>query len=141
MATIPPFVSEGAQAGQAAEMKIHKVMWLTVGNGQLLELADYVVDIDGKIDIVVYKGNLRIRMDLLDKDPDAAAGSCRLQLNAHVDGNATYEVKDDALTVAATIKEKNATVSLSRDDHGKKTKCVMTGFLDITCWLEAKNGA
>jgi hypothetical protein len=138
MATIPPYVSEGAAAGQAAEMKIHKLMWLTVGNGKLLELADYVVDIDGQIDIVVYKGNLHIRIELLDHDADAAAGACRLQLNAYVDENASYQVKDDSLTVSATIKEKSATVSLSRDDHGKKTECVMTGFLDITCYLEAK---
>lgn len=139
MATIPPYVSEGAQAGQAAEMKIHKLMWLTVGNGKLLELADYVVDIDGQIDIVIYKGNLHIRIELLDHDADAEAGPCRLQLNAHVDENASYQVKNDTLTVSATIKQKSATVSLSRDDHGKKTKCVMTGFLDITCWLEAKD--
>lgn len=139
MATIPPYVSAGAQAGQAAEMKIHKLMWLTVGNGKLLELADYIVDIDGQIDIVVYKGNLHIRIDLLDQDPAATAGPCRLQLNAHVDASATYEVKNGALTVSATIKQKSATVSLSRDDGGKKTKCVMTGFLDITCYLEAKD--
>lgn len=137
MATIPPFVSDGAQAGQAAEMKIHKLMWLTVGNGQLQELSDYLVDIDGLIDIVVYKGNLRIRLELLDQDAAATAGPCRLQLNAHVDDNASYAVKNDALTVSATMKGKSATVSLSRDD-GKKTKCVMTGFLDITCWLETK---
>ncbi len=138
MATIPAYVSEGATAGQAAEMKLHKLMWLTVGNGKLLELADYVVDIDGQIDIVVYKGNLHIRIELLDQDAEADAGPCRLQLNAHVDENASYAVKNDALTVSATIKQKSATVGLSRDDHGKKTKCVMTGFLDITCWLEAK---
>jgi hypothetical protein len=136
MATIPPYVSEGAQAGQAAEMKIHKLMWLTVGNGKLLELADFVVDIDGQIDIVIYKGNLHICIELLDHDADAEAGPCRLQLNAHVDENATYQVKDGALTVSATIKEKSATVSLSRDNDGTKTKCVMTGFLDITCYLE-----
>lgn len=140
MATIPPFVSEGAQAGQAAEMKIHKLMWLTVGNGKVLELADYVVDIDGLIDIVIYKGNLRIRMELLDQTLDAVSGPCRLQLNAHVDENASYQVTNGALTVSATMKGRSATVSLSRDDHGKKTKCVMTGFLDITCWLEAKDG-
>ncbi|HSN74351.1 MAG TPA: hypothetical protein VL334_04540 [Anaerolineae bacterium] len=138
MATIPPYVSEGAAAGQAAEMKIHKLMWLTVGNGKLFELTDYVVDIDGQIDIVVYKGNLHIRIELLDQDAAADAGPCRLQLNAHVDENASYQVKDDFLTVSATIKEKSATVSLSRDNNGEKTKCVLTGFLDITCWLEAK---
>jgi hypothetical protein len=139
MATIPPYVSEGAAAGQAAEMKIHKLMWLTVGNGKLLELADYVVDIDGQIDIVVYKGNLHIRIELLDHDAAAAAGPCRLQLNAHVDENASYVVKNGALTVSAAIKQKRATVELSRDNGGKKTKCAMTGFLDITCWLEAKD--
>lgn len=138
MATIPPFVSEGAQAGQAAEMKIHKLIWLTVGSGKLLELSDYVVDIDGQIDIVVYKGNLHIRIDLLDQNAAGMAGPCRLQLNAHVDENASYAIKNGALTVSATIKEKSATVSLSRDNDGTKTKCVLTGFLDITCYLEAK---
>jgi hypothetical protein len=66
------------------------------------------------------------------------AGHCRLQLNAHVDENASYEVTNGALTVSATIKQKSATVGLSRDNDGKKTRCVLTGFLDITCWLETK---
>jgi hypothetical protein len=137
MATIPPFVSEGAHAGQAAEMKIHKVMWIGVGHGKVLALSDFEVDIDGMVDLVVYKGNLRIHLQLLDKNSEATAGPCRLQLNAHVDEKASYQVKDEVLAVAASIKDKSATVSLSRDNHGKLTKCQLTGFLDITTYLEA----
>jgi hypothetical protein len=137
MATIPPYVSEGAHAGQSADMKIRKLLWLTVGHGKVLALSDYEVDIDGQIDIVVYKGNLRIHLELLDQDAAAVAGPCRLGLNAHVDENATYQVQDGVLSVSAIIKQKSASVSLSRDDSGSKTRCVMTGYLDITAYLEA----
>ena len=139
MATIPPFVSEGAEAGNEVDMKVHKIMWLSVGHGKVLTLSDYEVDVDGHIDIVVYKGNLRIHMELLDQDPHAAAGPCRLGLNAHVDEKATYKVDGDVLTVSATIKGESATVSLSRDDDRKKTKCVLTGYLDITAYLEVSD--
>jgi len=118
-------------------MKIRKFVWIPVGKGQLLALSAYDVDIDGVVDLVIYKGNLRIRLNLLDQDAEATAGPCRLQLNAHVDENASYQVENGCLAVSATIKEKAATVTLSRDNGGKLTKCVMTGFLDITTYLQA----
>lgn len=140
MATLYPYITEGAHAGQPAQMKIHKVVWVPVGSGTVKALSDYEVDIDGQVDLVVYKGGLRIYLQLLDQDQAASTGPCRLQLNAHVDEKASYKVEHDTLTVSAAIKGKEATVSLSRDNHGKMTKCQMTGFLDITTYLEPKDG-
>jgi hypothetical protein len=139
MATLYPYITEGAHAGQPAQMKIHKVMWLPVGSGTVKALSDYEVDIDGQVDLIVYKGDLRIFLQLLDQDKNATAGPCRLQLNSHVDEQASYKVDQDVLTVSAAMKGKAATVSLSRENHGKLTKCQLTGFLDITTYLEPKD--
>lgn len=136
MATLYPYVSEGARADQPADMKIRKFVWIPVGKGKIVTLSDYEVDIDGQVDLVVYKGNLRIYLQLLDQDPDAVAGPCRLQFNSHVDENASYQIDQQSLKVSAAMKGKAATVGLSRDNNGKMTKCEMTGFLDITTYIE-----
>lgn len=140
MATLFPYVSEGARADQPADMKIRKFVWIPVGKGKIVTLSDYEVDIDGQVDLVVYKGNLRIHLVLLDQDPDADEGPCRLQFNAHVDENASYQVEQESLLVSAAMKGKAATVSLSRHNDGKMTKCAMTGFLDITTYIEPQEG-
>jgi len=137
MAALYPYISEGAHPGQAIAMKVHTLVWVEVGKGKLKTLSDFEVDIDGQVSVVVYKGDLRIHLLLLDQNKDAVAGPCRLQLNSYLDENASYKVEDECLTVSATIKDKAATVSLKRDNHGKQTKCVMTGYLDITAYLEA----
>ena len=136
MATLYPYISEGAHAGQKAQLKAHKFVWIPVGKGTVAALSDFEVDIDGRVQLVVYNGDLRIRLQLLDEDPEAVSGPCILQLNAHVDDKASYQVDDGALTVSAAIADKQATVSLSRCDDGEQTECIMTGYLDITVHLE-----
>ena len=138
MATLYPYISEGAHAGQKAQLKAHKFVWIPVGEGTVAALSDFEVDIAGQLQLVVYNGDLRIHLQLLDEDPEAVSGPCMLQLNAHVDDKASYQVDDGALTVSAAIADKKATVSLSRCDGGEQTECKMTGFLDITVHLEPK---
>jgi len=48
MATLYPCISEGAHAGQQAQLKIRKLIWLSVGHGTVAALSDYVVDIAGR---------------------------------------------------------------------------------------------
>lgn len=136
MATIYPYISEGAHAGQKAQLKVHQFVWLPVGQGEVRALSDFEVDIAGQVNIVVYKGDLRIYLQLLDQDVHATAGPCRLQLNSHVDEKASYRAQDGVLTVSAAMEDKAATVSLSRYDQGHMTRCAMTGFLDITAYIE-----
>ncbi len=137
MATLFPYISEGAHAGEKASLKIRKFVWVPVGHGEVAALSDYEVDIAGKLQLVVYNGDLRIHLLLLDQDPAASEGPCELHLNSHVDDKASYRVHDGALTVSAAMGGKAATVSLSRHEKGKMTECKLTGFLDITVYLEA----
>ncbi len=140
MATLYPYISEGAHAGQKVQLKAHKFVWVPGGEGAVATLSLFDVDIDGRVQVVVYNGNLRIHLQLLDQDPEAVSGPCMLQLNAHVDEKASYQVEDSALTVSAAIADKKATVSLSRCNDGEQTECKVTGFLDITVHLEPKAG-
>lgn len=136
MATVYPYVSEGAHAGQKAQLKIHQLVWLPVGDGEVRALSDFEVDIAGEVNLVVYKGNLRVYLQLLDQDGDATSGPCRLQLNSYVDEKASYRAQDGVLAVSAAMAGKAATVNLSRHDHGNMTRCEMTGFLDITAYVD-----
>ena len=74
MATVYPYISENAQTGQKASLKIHQFVWLPVGQGEVRQVSDYAIDIAGEVNIVVYKGDLRIYLQLLDQDPTAASG-------------------------------------------------------------------
>lgn len=135
VATVYPYISENAQTGQKASLKIHQFVWLPVGQGEVRQVSDYAIDIAGEVNIVVYKGDLRIYLQLLDQDPTAASGPCRLQLNSHVDENATYRTENGVMTVSAAMAGKEATVSLSRHHEHNMTRCAMTGFLDLTAYV------
>ncbi len=138
MATLYPYISEGARAGQPAQMKIRALVWIPAGHGRLVALSDFEVNIEGQVDLVMYTGDLRVHLQLLDEDKDAVAGPCRLQLNSHVDENASYQVEQASLNVSAVLSGKVATVGLSRTNPGKMTKVQLTGFLDITTYLETE---
>lgn len=135
MATFYPFVTEGAHSGQQAQLKTRAIIWLNVGSGEVITLSDYEVDIDGTVDLKFYKGDLKIRLVLLDQDAQAESGPARLQLNSHVDDNASYAVKDGELTVSALLGGKSQKISLSRHDDNK-TECKLDGSLSLTAYLE-----
>jgi len=139
MASILPYVSPGAVPGQKLKLKIKKFVWLTVGDGVLESLSDYEVAVDGTVDVMVYKGDLTIKVHLLDEDPDADSGPCVLHLNSHSDENATYEVKNGALVVSAAFGDKKQGIAISRYNKGSMTECNLSGYLDIGAYLEAQS--
>lgn len=134
MATFFPFVSEGAHSGQKAQLKTRAIIWLNVGSGEVKTLSDYEVDIDGTVDLKFYKGDLKIHLLLKDQDARATSGPARLQLNSHVDENASYAVSDGAMTVSATLSGKSQKISLSRHNDGM-TECKLDGYLSLTAYL------
>lgn len=138
MTTIYPFVTEDAYPGQKLRLKIKKVIWLTVGEGAIESISDYEVTVDGQINVVAYKGDLRIQLQLLDEDPDAKSGPCILHLNSHTDENATYKVSNGALVVSAAFGDKEQTVGISRFDHGSMTKCDLSGYMNVSAFLESQ---
>ena len=137
MASILPYVSSGAVPGQKLKLKIKKFVWLTVGDGVLESLSDYKVAVSGTVDVMVYKGDLKIQVHLLDEEPDAISGPCILNLNSHSDQNATYQVQNGALVVSAAFGDKKQRISISSYDNGSMTECNLSGYLDIGAYLEA----
>jgi hypothetical protein len=137
MAVLYPYIAEDAHAGQKVELKIHEIFWKSVGRGEVLSLSDYEVNIAGHLSIIVYSGDLNIRLKLLDADQASSAGSCILQINSHVDEEAAYRIDKNTLAVTADFDGKKAGIRLAQDHGGKMTRCDLSGFLGITAYLEA----
>lgn len=137
MATLYPFIAQDARAGQKVDLKLRKVIWTTVGRGQVKTLSDYEVEIAGKISVVVYSGDLNIRLRLPDGDGNATSGICLLGINSHFDENAKFKVDGDTLAVDADFSGTKAGIRLSRYDQGKMTKCRLSGYVGLTTYLQA----
>jgi len=136
MAVLYPFIAENAQAGEKVVLKLHGILWKSVGYGDILTLNTYEVDLTGHLSIIVYSGNLRIRLHLMDQDEAAQVGPCTLQINSHIDSDASYRVQDNILIVDADFDGRRAGIRLSRDRDGKMTRCELAGYLALTTYLQ-----
>ena len=136
MAIIAPYISQGVQAGQSADLKIHIVRWFKVGHGRLEALSEFGLEIGGSIDLPVYHGDLHILIALLDQDVAATSGPCNLQLNASGDEKATYVADEVALTISAQIDGGDVQISLSRFNQDNMTECSVSGAIDVTVYIE-----
>lgn len=139
MASLYPSIAANAQAGQELELKLHEILWKSVGHGNILVLNPFEVDLTGHLSVIVYSGDLRIRLHLSDQDETAPAGPCILQLNSHVDPDAVYRLRDDVLTVDADFDGRRVGIRLSRDRDGKMTRCELAGYIGLTVYLHTTN--
>ncbi len=137
MASLYPYIATNAQAGQKVELKLHEILWKSVGHGDILTLSPFEVDVAGHLSVIVYSGDLRIHLNLSDQDETARTGPCSLQLNSHVDPDAVYRVQGDILAVDADFDGRRAGIRLSRDRNGKMTRCELAGYIGLTAYLEA----
>lgn len=136
MASIYPFIADNMRAGQRIELKLHEILWKSVGRGDILQLDPFDVDVTGHLSVIVYSGDLRIRLQLRDQDEAAHTGPCVLQINSHVDPDAVYRVHDDVLAVDADFDGRRAGVRLSRDRGGKMTRCELAGYIGLIAYLQ-----
>lgn len=136
MASIYPFIADNMRAGQRIELKLHEILWKSVGRGDILQLDPFDVDVTGHLSVIVYSGDLRIRLQLRDQDEAAHTGPCVLQINSHVDPDAVYRVRDDVLAVDADFDGRRAGVRLSRDRGGKMTRCELAGYIGLIAYLQ-----
>jgi hypothetical protein len=136
MASIYPFIAENMQAGQQIDLKLHEILWKSVGRGDILKLDPYEVDVTGQLSIILYHGDLRIRLQLSDQAEAAHTGPCVLQINSHVDPDAVYHVRDGVLSVDADFDGRRAGIRLSRDRGGKMTRCELAGYISLTAYLQ-----
>jgi len=136
MAVLYPFIATDAQAGEKVALKLHGILCESVGYDDILILNTYEVDLIGHLSIIVYSGNLRIRLHLMDQDETAQVGPCILQINSHIDSDASYRVQDNILIVDADFDGRRAGIRLSRDRDGKMTRCELAGYLILTAYLQ-----
>jgi hypothetical protein len=136
MAVITPYISAGIRAGQPVALKVHKRLWRTVGQGQVKAVSDFEIEIDGRVKLAVYQGDLHIRAALLDQDEAAITGPCSLKLNSAVDDQASYRTHDDGLTISARMNGKDVQIRLSRFKSDNMTECTVSGVLDLTAYIE-----
>lgn len=136
MASLYPFIADGARSGQRVELKLHKALWKSVGHGDILSLGSFEVDLAGYLSVIVYSGNLRIRLQLNDRDETTSMGPCALQINSHTDPDAVYRVEKNLLAVDADFDGRRTGIRLSRDRGGKLTRCELTGYIGLTTYLQ-----
>jgi hypothetical protein len=136
MANILDYVADNTFAGQAVEVKAKKFVWVKVGQGKVSALSEQAVGVDGQISILGYSGNLTIQLDLDDGDNEAPAGSCRLQLNSHVDEQARYEAANGSLTVYAVLGGKEQNISILPCNNGEQTECKLFGHVNQVVHLD-----
>ncbi len=139
MATIPPYIAKNAYAGQKQEVKVHKIMWVKVGDGIVDALSEYEVSIAGKISILGYNGDLNIHLILTDQDANATKGICTLGLNSHKDEAAKYIAKNGELTVSAILGGKEQTITITPCNNGEQTECRLSGYISQTVHLDPVN--
>jgi hypothetical protein len=136
VATIRPYISQGAQASQQVELKIHEVFWRTVGHGSANVPSEFEITIGGSVELLVFHGDLQIHIALLDQDEAAMEGPCLLEINTLLDENARYRIQGDALAISAMFEGKDMRVELSRSKQNDMTKCKLSGHLNLTVYVE-----
>jgi hypothetical protein len=139
MANIVDYVADGAYAGQAIEVKAKKFVWVKVGQGTVAALSDHEVGIEGKISILGYSGDLKIKLNLTDQDPAASKGPCVLQINTLIDENANYEAAMNVLTVYAVLGGEQQNISILPCNNGEQTECKLFGHVNQVVHLDPPN--
>lgn len=136
MATITHYVSQGIQAGQPLALKTHRVFWRTVGRGTANAVSDFEMEVDGRVELKVYQGDLQIHIALLDQDEAATAGPCLLRVNSLSDDKASYRTHGDGLTISAVMSGKEVQVRFSRSQPNNMTECKVSAPYDLTVYIE-----
>lgn len=135
MALITPYVANNLSQGSNLNLRVKKIIWLTVGHGRILSLSDYEVAVKGEISLFGYKGELNVLIRLLDRKPQAKSGPCTMQLNVLRDDNASYVAQNGVLTVNAMLGGEKQNIHLSRYENGRSTKCHLVGYVTETAYL------
>ena len=138
MSKLTQFTGTGAFKGAEESIELHEwPAWPQYGKGKFEELDAYRASFIGEVDIPrLYRGPVNVSFDLVDRDPKAAAGPCKVTVNGHTDHEARYQVKGTKLVFKARFKGKPRTLVIYRT--GKEQNCTMLevkGYKDKTLRL------
>jgi len=137
MTTIRPYVARNLTDGIDLQLRLKKLIWLTVGRGTLKSISAYEIAVNGKISFLGFKGELHVLIQLLDRDPASTKGPCLMELNILRDENATYVAQNGLLMVDAVLGGEKQRVYLSRFDQGRQTQCRLVGYYTETAYFKA----
>ena len=138
MSKLTAFTGIGTLQGAEESIELHEwPAWPEYGKGKFEELDAFRASFSGEVDIpLLYRGPVNVAFDLLDRDPKANAGPCKVTVNGHTDHEATYEVKGTKLVFNARFEGKPRTLVMYRT--GKEQDCTMVevkGYKDKTLRL------
>jgi hypothetical protein len=136
MATITPYVARGVYVGQVVDVKVHKLVWLKIGQGSVRLFSDQEVNIAGKVNFMGHNDNLNIHLKLMDGDSQARSGPCCLQLNSYIDERAKYRASAEKLTVFAVLGGRKQNISILPTNNGTQTACELFGHVNETVHLD-----
>ena len=125
MGILTQFAGIGTTAGAPESIELHVwPAWPQFGKGSFSHIDTYTASFSGEVDIpLVYRGAVNVSFDLLDRDPKAKIGPCRITVNGLTDHNATYQIKDSRLEFRAELNGRARTVVMYRT--GSARDCTM----------------
>ena len=138
MSKLTAFTGIGTLQGTEENIELHEwPAWPEYGKGKFEQLDAYQASFSGEVDIPpLYRGPINVAFDLLDRDPQANAGPCKVTVNGHTDHEARYEVKGTKLFFNARFEGKPRTLVMYRT--GREQDCTMLevkGYKDKTLRL------
>ncbi len=125
MGTLTQFAGIGTTAGAPESIELHVwPAWPQFGKGSFSHIDTYTASFSGEVDIpLVYRGAVNVSFDLLDRDPKAKIGPCRITVNGLTDHNASYHIKDSRLEFRAELNGRARTLVMYRT--GSEEDCTM----------------
>ncbi len=138
MSKLTAFTGIGTLQGAEECIELHEwPAWPEYGKGKFEELDAYRVSFSGEVDIpLLYRGPINVSFDLVDRDPKANAGPCKVTVNGHTDHEARYEVKGSKLVFKASFEGKPRTLVMYRTGREQNyTMIEVKGYKDKTLRL------
>ncbi len=125
MGILTQFAGIGTTAGTPESIELHVwPFWPRFGKGSFSRFDTYTASFSGEVDIpLVYTGAVNVSFDLIDRDPKAEIGPCRITVNGLTDHRATYQIKDSRLEFRAEFNGRVRTLVMYRT--GSEHDCTM----------------
>ncbi len=125
MGILTQFAGIGTTAGTPESIELHDwPAWPRLGKGSFSHFDTYTASFSGEVDIpLVYTGAVNVSFNLIDRDPKAETGPCRITVNGLTDYNATYQIKDSRLEFRAELNRRPRTLVMYRT--GSEHDCTM----------------
>jgi hypothetical protein len=124
------FIGRGTAAGTKLNIFAQVVFFVNVGSGEFIDLGATQAAFKGKIDTVLYKGDLSLTLKLLED------GKAEVTLNGSRASQATYTASANKLTIEAKLGSRSQVITFEPGGKGNvETYLGVTGTQSINVHL------